>query len=247
MVWPDVDFLEAACVTHGNARAFDVIPFHAYPETWTPDSVTVENYLGRTFGASFVAAADSMCGPKPVWINETGFATVPGKTETQQAEWWVRAVATFAAAPRVEEIGVYEIKDARPDRPVIGDQPNYHLGLTSVGRVEKRAFGTVRMLVRLFASERLTVADAELRAEVTGGRPGQLYRHLFVRPDGAQVLVVWDRTGAPVLRLGLTRRGSRAVEYDLDGGEHPYAAFDGHVLADVRLDSARVRIFEIRP
>jgi len=247
MVWPDVDFLEAACVTHGNARAFDVVPFHAYPETWTPDSVTVENYLGRAFATSFVAVADSMCGRKPIWINETGFATVPGKTEAQQADWWARAVATFGAEPRVEHIGIYEIKDLRTDSPAIGDQPNYHLGLTRPDRTKKLAFGTVRTLVRLLGTGSLTVADAELTAEVTGGREGRVYRHLFVRPDSSQVLIVWDRTGTPMLRLDLTRRGSRVVEYGVDGTERPYSAFDGRTLRDVKLDSARVRIFEIRP
>jgi len=247
MVWPDLDFLEAACVTYRNANAFDVVPFHAYPETWTPDSVTVENYLGPAFADSFVAFVDAQCGRKPIWINETGFATVPGKTEEQQAEWWVRAIATFAAEPRVEHIGVYELKDLRTGSPVIGDQPNYHLGLMRVDRTKKLAFHTVDLLTDLLGTGTLTVADAELGAEVTAGRAERLYHHLLVRPDNRQVLVAWDRAGAPTLRLHLTRPGARVVEFALDGEEHPYDAFDGRTLRDVRLEPGRVRIFEVLP
>jgi polysaccharide biosynthesis protein PslG len=60
MVWPDLDWLEVAC---GTGRAsFDVLPFHAYPETWTPDSITVENYLGPGYRAGFLPEADQQCG-----------------------------------------------------------------------------------------------------------------------------------------------------------------------------------------
>ena len=89
----------------------------------------MENYLGPAFRGGFVAEADRRCGRKPIWINETGFATTPGKSEKDQAEWWARAVATFLAEPRVEQIGIYEIKDQQPGTEVIGDTPNYYLGL----------------------------------------------------------------------------------------------------------------------
>lgn len=41
--------LRASCVQFGNAEAFDVAAFRAYPETWTPDSVDVEDYLGEPY------------------------------------------------------------------------------------------------------------------------------------------------------------------------------------------------------
>lgn len=33
MVYPDADWVDTACSTHGNSKAFDIVPFHAYPET----------------------------------------------------------------------------------------------------------------------------------------------------------------------------------------------------------------------
>ena len=246
MVWPDVEWLEATCATHANARLIDVVPFHAYPETWTPDSVVVENYLDASYGRFFLPTVDSECGGKPVWINETGFATTPGKTERQQAEWWARAIATFAAAPRVEHIGIYEIRDAPQDRPVIGDAPNYHLGITRRDRTKKLAFDTVKLFAHLLGVDSITVADSELAVTVSGGREGQLYHHLFRRPDGRQVLVVWDKRESPTLRVALGRRGTTVTEYSLGGAATPYRAFDGQALTDVRLTPGVARIFEIQ-
>lgn len=76
MVWPDARWATHACA----AAAVDVVPFHAYPETWTPDSVTVESYL-RDYGyAGFLTAERAHCRAAPVWINETGSATMPGRS-----------------------------------------------------------------------------------------------------------------------------------------------------------------------
>ena len=118
MVFPDDLWIEAVCEGDQAGDRVDVIPFHAYPETWTPDGVTVENYLGTDSEAGFLTTADEACGRKPIWINETGYATTPGRSEADQARWWLRAVATFAAEPRVEHIGIYEIKDLPLGRDV---------------------------------------------------------------------------------------------------------------------------------
>ena len=247
MVWPDEPFVEAACGTNDMRRSFDVLPFHAYPETWTPESVTVETYLGPRFQTDFVQAADESCGRKPIWVDETGFATVPGKTELQQADWWVRAITTFVATPRIDEIGVYEIKDARPDKPVIGDQPNYHLGITYTDRRKKLAFSTIKLMVRLLGRDSVLVQDSALAVQVSAGSTRQFYKHLFQRRDGGQVLVLWDRIGAPELKVTLPTRGMRAVEYAPDGNSRVYGAFDGMTLRNVTLIPGHARIFEIQP
>jgi len=245
MVWPDPEWLEGTCAA-GEAP-FDVLPFHAYPETWTPESVTVESYLGSDYSEDFLALADERCGSKPIWINETGFATTPGKTERQQAEWWVRAFATFLAAPRVEHLGIYEIRDQRKDTPVIGDAPNYYLGLLREDRTPKLAFKTVKLLLRLFDSDSITVADGELTVRVRQGRAGALHHHLFVRPDGRQLVFLWDRKSGPSLELRLSRRGSWVIDYQLDGEGAPWRDFDGRVIRGVKLEPGAVRIFEVRP
>jgi polysaccharide biosynthesis protein PslG len=241
MVWPDVNWLEHTC--DGGHAVFDVVPFHAYPETWTPDSVTVENYLGPGFG-DFLSQADRLCGRKPVWINEAGFATSPGKTERQQAEWWARAFATFLAAPRVEHLGIYEIRDQQQNTPVIGDSPNYYLGLIRRDGGRKVAFETVKLLVRLFKSDSITVADSALAVRVTRGKPGKLYQHLFVRRDGSQVLFLWDRTGSPVVEATLPREFTRVTSYDLDGRGTEWRDSGPTAIRGIELKPGVVRIFE---
>ena len=244
MVWPDLEWLDGTC-DEGDGP-FDVLPFHAYPETWTPESVTVETYLGSDFKREFLDPAEEQCGMKPVWINETGFATIPGKTERQQADWWVRAFATFLSARGVEHIGIYEIKDQRHDTPVIGDAPNYYLGLLRVDRSPKLAFHTVKMLIRLFGTDSITVADDELAVHVRRGMPGKLYHHLFIRPDGKQLVFVWARQSSPTVDLRLTRSGRRVVSYSLDGKGTQWRQFDGKVIHGVALTAGEARVFEVQ-
>lgn len=235
LVFPDAAWIEQVCAAPG-ARNFDVLPFHAYPETWTPPDVTVENYLGGL--EDFITIADATCGRKAIWINETGYATTPGRSEQQQADWWVRAVATFLAHPRVEHIGVYEIKDLPSDKPAIGDAPNYHLGLTRVDRVKKLAFYTVDMLTDLLDTGTLTLADSRVAATVIEGS-GALRRHMFIRPDGDRVLIAWTK-GAPVRVRFETARAAKVVEYRLDGSSVPLPG-----LEDVALSPGTPRVFRL--
>jgi len=243
MVWPDVEWLETACAG-GPPAPFDVLPFHAYPETWTPDSVTVERYLGGRFAEGFVADADRLCGRHPIWINETGFATVPGKTEGAQAAWWARAFATFLAVPRVEHLGIYELRDQRLDTPVIGDAPNYYLGLIRRDGTRKPAFATVQLLVRLFGRDSIAVNDGALRVEVLSGAAGELHSHLFVRPDGKRIAFVWDRHGRPVVRLRPDAPVRGAVRWALDGGSRRWPVRAAQTL-DVSLEPGDVAVFEL--
>ncbi len=245
MVWPDLEWLEESCAS-GHAP-FDVLPFHAYPETWTPDSITVENYLGPPYRFDFVPEADRLCGRRPIWINELGFATTPGVSEQEQAEWWVRAFATFLSEPRVEHLGIYEIRDQRQGTPVIGDAPNYHLGLLRVDGTPKPAFATVRLLVKLFGSDSITVADSELRVRITGGTAGKLYHHMFIRPDGTQLAFVWDRSSSPTVQLELPRSASQVTAYTAIGEDSIWAGASGRSIRGIKLQPGRVRIFEARP
>jgi polysaccharide biosynthesis protein PslG len=241
LVFPDNDWIEAVCSVSTASQSFDILPFHAYPETWTPPGVTVENYLGGL--ENFLRTADESCGRKSIWINETGFATVPGRNERQQATWWVRAVATFLSHPRIEHIGVYEIKDLPPARAAIGDAPNYHLGLTRADRAKKLAFHTVDMLTDLLDAGTLEIIDRE--AVVSGA--GETQVHMFQRPDGDRVLFVWAATGSATVSLRLSTPGSAVIEYDLDGRSTPYTPFDGTTIRDLSLAAGEPRIFRVRP
>jgi polysaccharide biosynthesis protein PslG len=245
MVWPDIEWLESNC-DDGQAP-FDVLPFHAYPETWTPDSITVENYLGPPYRSHFLPEADRLCGRKPIWINEVGFATTPGVSEQAQAEWWVRAFATFLAEPRVEHLGIYEIRDQRQGTPVIGDAPNYHLGLLRTDGTEKPAFSTVKLLVGLFGSDSISVADPQLEVRVTAGRAGKLHHHLFIRPDGTQLAFVWDRTSSPTVELELPRQASRVTAYSSTGEGTVWTDASGRSIHRIKLLPGVVRIFAAIP
>ena len=201
----------------------------------------MENYLS-TFATSFVATADAACGRKRMSINESGFATVPGKSELEQAAWWVRAVATFAAEPRVEHIGVYEIKDLPVGRQAIGDAPNYHLGLARANRTRKLAFSTVKLLSTLMNAGMVAVADSELRLEPETKR-GELYGHLFTRQDGDRVLMIWNRTSDDTIAVKLSDPIHGAQEYALDGTPQ---RIDGETLDRVVLRRGIPRIFRLR-
>jgi hypothetical protein len=242
MVWPDLEWLETAC--RRDSTEFDVLPFHAYPETWTPDSIVVENYLGPGFRSRFVPEADALCGRKPIWINETGFATTPGTTELEQAEWWVRAMATFLAEPRVEHLGIYEIRDQALGSAVIGDAPNYYLGLRRRDGTPKPAFATIKFLVKLMGPDSITVSDA-LQVRVTGGTVGQLYHHLFTRPDGHQLVFVWDKTSSPTVDLTLPRAAAHVTAYGADGRGTTWQQVEGPSIRQVKLQPGIVRIFDV--
>jgi polysaccharide biosynthesis protein PslG len=243
MVFPDAEWTEHVCSDERNRRSIAVIPFHAYPETWTPADVVVENYLGPGF-ARFVSEADASCGPKPIWINEMGYATTPGVTETDQARWWVRAVATFAATPRIEHLGIYEIKDLRQDQPVIGDAPNYHLGLTHVDRRKKLAFSTVARLVSMLSGHRIAWRAPQVTASAATSLP-EVYRHLFTRADGRQWLFLWTRQQRSVVDVQLSKADSRAAEFALDGTPVSDLAIVEGTLPRITLEPGAVRFFEI--
>jgi len=244
MVYPDTQWLDAICDGDGSGRQVDVIPFHAYPETW--EDVPAESYLGPSFESGFVASADEACGRKPLWINEVGYATTPGRTESEQAEWWARAIATFAAEPRIEHIGIYEIKDAPRDKPVIGDAPNYHLGLADPQRRKKLAFKTIKLLVALLGTQPIAPATPRVGTPAGASLAPEVYRHLFIGADGQRVLFLWTRTADASIDVQLGGAAREVVEYGIDGtrsGQRPVR--DGWLRA-VALRRGVVRIFATR-
>lgn len=249
--YPDTEWLAALCEEHDAGADLDVVAFHAYPETWTPPDVTLETFLDGL--PEFLDTAREGCGVEPVWINETGYATTAGRTEVEQANWWARAIASFAAAPGVEHIGVYEIRDLDPATRPIGDAPNHHLGLLYNDGRRKLAFHTVDLMTDLLDVDTLVVADGEaavLReseaANPAGasGVPG-VRHHLFVRPDRVRVLVLWSPEEQATVAVALGQ-AEDVVEYGLSGDSARYERVEGGTLRDVRLEPGRVRIFRVR-
>jgi hypothetical protein len=244
-VLPDVDWLRSITQS-GHARYYDVTAFHAYPETWTESDVSVENYLGQRY-QNFLAVNRSPGEGEPIWINEMGFATTPGKSEIDQANWWVRAVGTFLAEPNVQHIGVYEIKDLPLGSDVIGDAKNHYLGLTRTDRSKKLAFYTVALLKSLLGVVQITPSDKDVTVTVSGGNAGDVHAHLFRRSDGKQVLFIWNKTGDSTVSAQLRNPGKTAIRYDLAGQPQSYLDFDGRTLYGIALTAGNVAIFRIEP
>jgi hypothetical protein len=243
LVYPDSDWVESIC--DDPEPLFQVLPFHAYPETWTPAGITVENYVGHSFAPDFVGAADRLCGRPAIWINELGFATMPGRDEAEQADWWARAIATYVAAPRIEHLGVYEIKDRSPSEPSIGGTPNYHLGLTRVDRSRKPAFGTVQRLVSLLGGTPLRIDDEALVVRAIDGDVRSVFRHLFTA-GRRRVLVIWTRERPAVVDVEVPGGGSTVIEYDTDGTAERSRDILGGRLTHVALQPGHARIFSVQ-
>jgi hypothetical protein len=232
----------------GYARYYDILAFHSYAETWTDANAVVEKYLGVEYQNQFLADQQQYGEGEPVWVNEMGYATTPERTEEQQANWFARAISTFLARPEIEQIGLYEIKDLDPGVEAIGDAKNYYLGLTYKDRTKKLAFHTVDLITDLLDTGTLTIADTQVQV-LAGNQEATkyLFYHLFIRPDGAQVLFVWDRVRDSSITLQLQTPGSSAEYFSLAGEAAPYPAFDGSTLKDIQLTAGSVQIFRINP
>ena len=85
--------------------------------------------------------------------------------------------------------------------------------------------------------------DEALRVTVVSGKAGDLHHHLFTRPDGDRVLIVWDKSAAPLLAIDVPGI-SGSVEYDLDGRPLDWEP-DASVLGGVQLAPGVPRIFKL--
>ena len=131
-----------------------------------------------------------------------GFATIPGKSERDQANWWARAVSTFLADPNIEHIGVYEIKDLPHGKRQHRGREKPFPGAYPSRSYKELAFHTVALLKTLLGSEKITPADdGALTVTVFNGEASELNWRLFKRSDGKQVFFVYDKSGRPTVRV----------------------------------------------
>ena len=169
------------------------------------------------------------------------------RSERAQANWFARAASTFLADPHIEHLGFYELRDLPRSSAALGDDANYYLGLLHTDGTKKLAFSTVDLITDLLDVGTLVVADREAAVTVTGGAAGDLYHHLFLRPDSRQVLFVYDMRAAPTISVSLQRPGRRATAYALDGTSTPFPAFDGTTLSNIALSPGEVAIYVVEP
>ncbi len=209
MTWPKAAWLEALCRRPGTAGAFDIAALHVYAETWPRDLRVEDALTGHDYHA-FLDALHRDCRGQPLYVNETGFATSTGRSEADQAAWWARAIATYAADTAVKLVGIYETRDLKAGAPVIGEPENFHLGLRYADGRRKEAYYTVKLMVSLLSGPFRILPLAAAEADT--------YAHLFQRANGRRVLVAWTRGAAAVTRrFDLGRPARRLVQYALTG------------------------------
>lgn len=136
---------------------------------------------------------------------------------------------------------MYEIKDLRLERDVIGDAENHHLGITRSDRTPKLAFHTVKLLVRLLGGR---IASVSGEARVTRGHGTEQIK-LFRRPNGRKILIAWVPPGGDAVRIDIELRnaGGRVVEYRLDGTSGGFTGLEGSRLVGVALEPDEPRSF----
>lgn len=184
----------------GLEGLYDVLSFHCYPEvegwpTWRrsfPEDPSIP-FLKEI--RAMMEWRDAHAPGKAVWLTEFGwdattkprpstgdFARWEGSTETQQAQWLVRAFLVFARIG-LERAYIFFFDD--------NDEPRLHGSSGITRRFEpKPAFHALAHLYRTLGDHRFDAVRTE--------EPGNVYVYDFQKgSDPAEgVRVVWSPTGA---------------------------------------------------
>ncbi|UCE07641.1 MAG: beta-galactosidase [bacterium] len=244
LVWPHYEWIDGI-TSAGYAQYYEITPFHCYAETWSRNNVVMENYLDEQYYDWFVPTNNNQGENEPIWVNEIGYATTPGKTEADQANFMCRAVSTLFADAEIKHIGWYEIKDLPEGSPVIGDETNYYLGMTYTDLTKKLAFYTLDMLTDLLDGKTITTADAGATVTVTSGRARELFHHLFKFQDDSQVLFIYEKENDITVDVALETPGTTAYKYELNGSSSVYPSFTNNTISNLVLTAGNVALFKI--
>ncbi len=107
--------------------------------------------------------------------------------------------------------------------------------------------------MRLLGTTTLTLGDPQLDVTVRSGPEPEGRRmdgpqvHGFLRPDGRQVVIAWDRAGPVVLDLRLPRAGRTARSFALDGTSTSLSGLAGRALRGLAIGAGEVRVVEVDP
>ncbi|HZW11387.1 MAG TPA: hypothetical protein VFF69_15895 [Phycisphaerales bacterium] len=136
--------------SHGALAFIDVVAIHGFPGMWWADAPNWDWHSHWHGWGDKVARVRPLAGPKPVWITETGLATVDLATNTPaRHDLQVEMLRQAARAP-VERVYWYSLIDLDPARDAIEgfhvDENEYHLGLVTWDGRPKPAFDVMRQL-----------------------------------------------------------------------------------------------------
>jgi len=254
LVWPHFEAIDA--ITQGTIETYyEIDPLHCYKETW-PVQDALEGYFDSQYQSWYVPTINNNGEGEPVWFNEVGYSTLD-RTEAQQANYTARAVGYLLSDPtslnEVEHYCCYEIKDLDPNKPAIGDDNNYHLGITTYTRVPKLAFYTFDMLTDLLDNKTVTASDDKVTLTKVVGRFGQAYKHLLKISDGSQVLFVYDKTKTVTCYATITGiPANSCTKYNLDGTSQAWTGSNftpgtNPVVRNIALTPGNVWIFKLTP
>lgn len=235
----------------GLSDSFDVVPVHSYHESW--HAAAVESYL-TDWGSPFEDIARLLQAKgdgQSIWINEIGYPTIGQKTELDQARFIRRAIATLLSTGEISLLSWYEIKDLPTDfhLGVIGDDINYHLGLTYKDRTKKLGFHTYKDIVSLLNYENLTYLGDQIKMDVdySGRNPAIVYAHGFKREsDNKIVLFAWLYGPQNEVSATLRLPGDikNAIKYNYDGSTRQFTDFTNDELS-LHLVQDHALLFEI--
>jgi len=250
VTYPDFSFVDYMLDNAPNT--FDILPIHSYAESW--GSRYVEEYIDA--GGSSFDGIENILETKgqgqEIWINEIGYPTYGGRTETDQANFIRRAVATLMATEKISLISWYEIKDFKKNKSlgVIGDEINYHLGLSDFNRNKKLAFHTYKNIVSIFHDEEFEYMNDGFIYELK--EEHQIWPNIIMHPfrrkaDGHIFLYVWlyglvSETDVDIVSPADIEMVS---EYSLNGKKKRYSDFYDNILENLHLVQDEAHLFEI--
>lgn len=136
---------------YGVLEDIDIVAIHAFPGMWWDDEPNWDWHRDWDGWAEKVAYIAEHAGERPVWVTETGLATVDlASTEVDRLEQQADRLRRAAAAP-VPRVYWYSLIDLDPEREAIEgfhvDENEYHLGLVTYDGVRKPAWYEMRSLL----------------------------------------------------------------------------------------------------
>jgi len=240
-----LDFLEELLTKHDVASHVDVVNLHSYAETWNAEPLEgISDYLERA--AELVR--DHGEG-EPLWLAEVGYSSF--RRESFVSEWYtarfdfehtqafqgsvlLRVLAMARAAPAVELVAWYELRDLPPGTEVIGDHNNRHLGVLDASGQPKPAWAALTRALPLLSGP-LRPITVRVRAS-SKEAASRIEARAFQRADGQCLVVAWLATQ----RLSVPP-GSARARFALDVSSSPGTArvFDavGELSSELAYDA----------